>query len=70
MRAQTEVVLDGLNVGLFSVSHGTMAKLLIRAVVVAASRLYKQMQDNLFQFWVSVDSSVFFQVSCLIASAR
>lgn len=39
MQAHTEVVLDGLNVGLFSVSHGTMAKFLFRPVAVAASRL-------------------------------
>lgn len=64
MQAHTEVVLDGLNVGLFSASHGTMAKLLFRAVVVAASRLNRPMQDTLF----SVDSSVLFQISCLISS--
>lgn len=46
MQAHAGVVLDGLNVGLFSVSYGTMAKLSFRAVVVAASRLYKPMQDN------------------------
>lgn len=39
MEACTEVVSDGLNVGLFSVSRETMAKLLFWAVVVAASRL-------------------------------
>jgi len=69
MQAHTEVVLDGLSVGLFSVSHGIMAKVLFRVVVVAASRLHKPMKDNLCQFWVAVDSSVIFQVSCLTSSA-
>lgn len=62
MQAHTEVVLDGFNIGLLSVSHGTVAKLFFRVVVVAASRLNKPMQDTLF----SVDNSVLFQNLCLI----
>lgn len=64
MEAHTEVVLDGLNVWSFSVSHVRMAKLLFRAVAVAASRLNKPMQDTLF----SVDSSVRFLILCLMYS--
>lgn len=60
--------MDGfrLNVGLYSISQGSTAKALFRVVVIAAYRLYKPMQDNLFQFWVLVDSAVLFQVSCLV----
>lgn len=70
IQAHTEVVLDGLNVGLVFVPPGTVVKLLFRAVVVAASRLYKLMQGNLLKLWISLDSSVLFQISCLTFSAQ
>lgn len=64
MQAHAELVLNGLNVGSFSVPHVTMAKLLFRAVVVAASRLNRPTQNTLF----SVHNSVLFQILCLMYS--